>query len=239
MPRNSVAVFDPELARKHAQAELREKAVPKKVHEANKLGSTPYEISNEQKAKMAAAMAKELEKIKQMADERRRRDPTFRPDAVDLDRSKMRKFNKFIDYYETLGIIDRYASPNDLKDAYKKLSLALHPDKQGAAAEEEKVQAEQQYHLVQTAYDILTEPATRQAYDRARLKVEACYEAGIAVTEDEATKPPPSCVDVLVPLEELFGGCRKVVRYTRNLFEGTKWEKKSDDTYKLDVRGGP
>ena len=87
MPRNSVAVFDPELARKHTQAELREKAIPKKVHEANKLGSTPYEISNEQKAKMAAAMAKELEKIKQMADERRRRDPTFRPDAVDLDRS--------------------------------------------------------------------------------------------------------------------------------------------------------
>ena len=141
---------------------------------------------------MAAAMQKELEKLNLMADERRRRDPTFRPDAIDLDRSNMRPFNKFIDYYERLGV-DRYASPNELKDAFKKLSLALHPDKQLRATEEERVKAEEKYHQVQKAYDILTEPATRQSYDKARLKVEAQYEAGVCVTEDEATKPPPSC----------------------------------------------
>ena len=31
---------------------------------------------------------------------------------------------------------------------------------------------------------------------RARDKLEAQYEAGVMVNDDEATKPPPSCVDV-------------------------------------------
>ena len=237
MSRNSVAVYDPELARKAAQAELREKAAPKKVHKANELGHYKHELSDEAQQKMAAALQKTLEKMTKMADERRRRDPTFKPDALDLDRSKMRKFNKYVDYYEVLGV-DRYGSPSDLKDAYKKKSLALHPDKQLEATEEEKVKAQEQYHAVQKAYDILSEPATRQAYDKARVKLEAEYEAGVVTVDDESTKPPPSCVDVNVPLEELFGGCRKVVRYTRTLFEGTKWEKRTDDTYKLDVRPG-
>ena len=128
MSRNSVAVYDPELARKAAQAELREKAAPKKVHKANELGHYKHELSDEAQQKMAAALQKTLEKMTKMADERRRRDPTFKPDALDLDRSKMRKFNKYVDYYEVLGV-DRYGSPSDLKDAYKKKSLALHPDK--------------------------------------------------------------------------------------------------------------
>ena len=82
----------------------------------------------------------------------------------------------------------------------------------------QRVAAEERYHQVQVAYDILTEPATRQAYDQARLKVEAQYEAGVVVADDEATKPPPSCMDVLVSLEELFSGGRKVVRFNRKLF---------------------
>ena len=64
--------------------------------------------------------------------------------------------------------VDRFCSPTELKDAYKKKSLALHPDKQIDATDEEKVKAEEEYHKVQKAYDILTEPATRQAYDKAR-----------------------------------------------------------------------
>ena len=216
----------------------REKAAPRKVHKANEISHRPIEISDESKAKMAAAMAKEIEKITKMAEERRRRDPTFKPDAIDLDRSKMRKFNKFVDYYEVLGIEDRYIGSSGLKDAYKRLSLELHPDKQLRATEEERVAAEERFHAVQVAYDILQEPATRQAYDKARLKVEAQYEAGVVVTNDESTKPPPSCVDIEVPLAELFSGARKVQRYTRMMFAGTRWEKKTDDTYKLEVRPG-
>ena len=138
-------------------------------------------MSNEAKAKMAEALSKELEKMAANADQRRRRDPTFKPDAIDLDRSKMRKYNKYVDYYEQLGV-DKFCPPWELKDAYKKKSLALHPDKQMSASEEARIKAAEEYHIVQKAYDILSEAATRQAYDKARVKVEAEYEAGIVST---------------------------------------------------------
>ena len=80
------------------QAELRSKAAPeKKVHEANKIGGKAFEVSAEGAAKMQAALQKEVDNARNRAAERRRRDPTFREDALDLDRSKVRKYNKFID----------------------------------------------------------------------------------------------------------------------------------------------
>lgn len=81
MSRNEVAVWDADLARRQAQAELREKAAPKKRHEVNKIGAGPIEISDEAKQKMALAMKKEMEKYAQIADERRRRDPTCKQTA--------------------------------------------------------------------------------------------------------------------------------------------------------------
>ena len=239
--RNALATFDAELARKQTQAELRSQAAPKKIHEVNKISTKAPELSQDTKDKMAAALQKELEKARDREDQRRRRDPTFRPDALDLDRSKMKKFNKFIDYYELLGLTrdeDKFCSAADLKAAYKKRSLELHPDKMRGRTPDEKLAAEEKFHQLQKAYEILTEPATRQMYDRARDKLEAQYEAGVVVNDDEATKPPPSCVDVSATLEEMFEGCMKYVRYTRMMFEGTKWEKRTDDTFTLTIRPG-
>ena len=72
--RHSIDVFDPEVARRATQAELRANAHPKKIHEVNRIdGMKPHELSDESKAKMAAALTMELEKMKQRADERRRR----------------------------------------------------------------------------------------------------------------------------------------------------------------------
>lgn len=70
----------------------------------------------------------ELGKIQRRLDERRRRDPTFKETAVDLDRHKMLPFSKFRDYYAELGV-EQFCPPAELKDAYKKMSLKLHPDK--------------------------------------------------------------------------------------------------------------
>ena len=116
--RNAVEVFDPELARKQTQAELRETVAPRKVHPANKIGGKAPEISEESRNKMLAALQLEAENSRKRADERRRRDPTFRPDAIDLDRSKIKKFNKFIDYYALLGFdrdTDKFCSAAELK----------------------------------------------------------------------------------------------------------------------------
>ena len=66
------------------------------------------------------------------------------------------------DYYETLGV-PRSASEEDIKKAYRKLAMKYHPDRnQGDAAKA----AEEKFKEVKEAYEILSDPEKRAAYDR-------------------------------------------------------------------------
>lgn len=64
------------------------------------------------------------------------------------------------DYYEILGVT-RDASPDDIKKAYRKLALQFHPDRNpGDKAAEEK------FKEAAGAYEVLSNPETRERYDR-------------------------------------------------------------------------
>lgn len=63
------------------------------------------------------------------------------------------------DYYEVLGL-DRNASTEDIKKAYRKLARQYHPDVNKAPDAEEK------FKEVKEAYDILSDPQKKAAYDR-------------------------------------------------------------------------
>jgi molecular chaperone DnaJ len=64
------------------------------------------------------------------------------------------------DYYELLGV-ERGASAEDLKKAYRKLAMQHHPDRNpGDAA------AEQKFKDINEAYDVLKDEQKRAAYDR-------------------------------------------------------------------------
>ncbi len=64
------------------------------------------------------------------------------------------------DYYETLGVA-RNASEAELKKAYRRLAMKYHPDRnQGDAKAEEKFKAAKE------AYEVLTDPQKRAAYDQ-------------------------------------------------------------------------
>ena len=66
------------------------------------------------------------------------------------------------DYYQTLEV-DENATPDAIKKAYRKLARAYHPDRNpGDPA------AEERFKGVQEAYETLSDPARRRAYDRER-----------------------------------------------------------------------
>ena len=62
------------------------------------------------------------------------------------------------DHYEALGV-DRSASSDDIKKAYRKLARELHPDVNPSA------EASERFKLVTHAYDVLSDPQERQQYD--------------------------------------------------------------------------
>jgi molecular chaperone DnaJ len=64
------------------------------------------------------------------------------------------------DYYEILGV-ERNASENDLKTAYRKLALKYHPDRNPGNTE-----AEDNFKEAAEAYEVLHDPQKRQIYDQ-------------------------------------------------------------------------
>ncbi|MEK5039341.1 J domain-containing protein [Sporosarcina sp. FSL K6-3457] len=67
------------------------------------------------------------------------------------------------DYYKVLGI-DRNATQQEIKTAYRQLSKKHHPDVNDGSKKSEKI-----FKDVQEAYRVLKDTASRQTYD-ARLK---------------------------------------------------------------------
>jgi len=66
------------------------------------------------------------------------------------------------DYYETLGV-DRSASDEDLKKAYRKLARQYHPDLH--TGEQQKKVSEEKFKEVNEAYEALSDPEKRRRYD--------------------------------------------------------------------------
>ena len=62
-----------------------------------------------------------------------------------------------MDYYNVLGV-DRNASEEQLKKAYKKQSMQHHPDRNGGS--------EEKFKQINEAYSALKDPQKRQMYDQ-------------------------------------------------------------------------
>lgn len=231
--RNALEIYDPALARKQEML-----AEPHKYASSgtNMPRQAPPPLSPDIQKKLMDALAKEGQKLRQREEERRRRDPSYRPDAIELSNANLREFDKYTDYYERLDI-DQFASAGEIKNAYKKLSLELHPDKQGAKTEAERAAVKERFLKMTEAHAILSDLATRREYDKQRDHMDARNDAGL-LDVGKMSKPPPTCVDVEVSLEQLFRGTRKQVHFTRNEFAGTRWAKKTHDDYNVKVNRG-
>ena len=81
---------------------------------------------------------------------------------------------EFKDYYAIMGV-QRDATPDQVKQAYRKLARKYHPD-----VSKEK-NAEARFKEVGEAYEVLRDPQKRAAYDQL----------GKGPTPGESFQPPP------------------------------------------------
>src|SRR5678809_687318 len=64
------------------------------------------------------------------------------------------------DFYSVLEV-ERTASDDDIKKAYRKLAMKYHPDRNNGAKD-----AEERFKSITEAYDVLRDPQKRAVYDR-------------------------------------------------------------------------
>lgn len=64
------------------------------------------------------------------------------------------------DYYKVLGV-ERSATPDEIKKAFRKLAMKYHPDKN-----KDNKQAEEKFKEINEAYEVLSDPKKRERYDQ-------------------------------------------------------------------------
>lgn len=83
------------------------------------------------------------------------------------DAKTAHKRSKRKDYYKILGI-DKNASDDEIKKAYRKRALVHHPDRHASASEEQKREQEQKFKEVGEAYTVLSDPQKKSRFDNGQ-----------------------------------------------------------------------
>jgi curved DNA-binding protein len=91
---------------------------------------------------------------------------------------------EFKDYYAALGV-ERAASADEVKTAYRKLARKFHPDVSKEA------DAEARFKEINEANEVLKDPEKRAAYDAAGQQWERQREAAGAGRSGQGFEPPP------------------------------------------------
>lgn len=69
------------------------------------------------------------------------------------------------DYYEVLGL-QKGASADEIKGAYRKAALKWHPDRWVNGSEAEKKTVEEKFKEASEAYSVLSDPEKKARYDQ-------------------------------------------------------------------------
>ena len=128
---------------------------------------------------------------------------------------------EYKDYYKILGV-DRKASEEDIKRAYRKLALKYHPDRNPGDK-----QAEDNFNEINEAYQVLSDPAKRARYEQLGESYTRWQQRGGAPGgfnwDEWVTYPQGGNVRVEVGnLGDLFGGLGGFSEFFQQIFGGVQ-----------------
>ncbi|CAE6925610.1 STIP1 [Symbiodinium natans] len=185
-------------------------------------------------------------------EKRKKTDPSFKPVDEDFSAPKAHEFDRCINYYKVLGI-DEYSTLEEVKKAYKKLSLVYHPDKTSGLSTDQKEEYAAIFIELKNAYLTLGDNPTRRQYDRERDRDKASYEVNgfkpktraqfdaseVLKKLQEMQKPPGKHIDVplAVKLEKFFYGGHKGIRRNRRVKDFGSF-KDEIRVYRVDIPRG-
>merc|ERR1712131_251838 len=89
----------------------------------------------------------------------------FRDDVDEHGRLLKQKIPKQIDHYDVLGVA-RYSTQDEIKRKYRHLAKQFHPDSATGGNEEAFI-------IIQSAFEILSDPKKKAEYDEQRRRVES------------------------------------------------------------------
>lgn len=142
--------------------------------------------------------------------------------------------------YELLGI-SKNATEQEIKQAYRKMSLKYHPDRWASKSENEKKEAEDKFKEINYAYQVLSDPEKKKNYDTygdPEMKNAGfgggnpfggfsdlfkqfgnMHGFGGGNPFGGETIEPGQDIQMRIPLtiEEIFTGCTKKVKFNRNV----------------------
>ncbi|KAL0038259.1 hypothetical protein WJX79_010448 [Trebouxia sp. C0005] len=168
------------------------------------------------------------------------------------------RFDPHKDYYKILGV-DHAATWREVKAAYKRLALSLHPDKQRRATPDQAAAVAQKFLEVAEANDVLTNEEQRAAYDKIRDYMDAHPGMGVPTLSPQqaammqkglselvqmrrkglkAQKHRTSVVPLPVSLEKLNSGCIRTVSRERSRVDGCGLPCKDIKTFHVVITRG-
>ena len=124
---------------------------------------------------------------------------------------------EMLDYYTLLGV-EPESTVVEIKAAFRKFARKYHPDLFAGAPEEKRTRASQIYRRGSEAYQILTQPVSRRAYDRVlrlgkvrltadeRERAEASEKAPVHKKEEPAIRSPQALMFYRKAAEAARGG---------------------------------
>ncbi|XP_035665845.1 dnaJ homolog subfamily C member 7-like [Branchiostoma floridae] len=90
--------------------------------------------------------------------------PTPENEKLLREATQKQKMSMKTDFYKILGV-ERFATADEIKKAYRKLALKCHPDKHVGASEDEKIAMEKKFKAIGEAHKTLSDPVERAKYD--------------------------------------------------------------------------